>query len=528
MASDNLYFVPSAVIFRAWAAQEGAGPMTRRLMLKNDGATAVAFRLSLPQHAAFSVSGKLVPSEARGDEVCNVSLPAGGSTALTVTLHREHADEIEIGDELCVRMPDSWLHVPLVALRDTQKPEGGDPTERRTAPGGTEYWSDGDSDDEQRQRRPQVQRRGVMRPTSAAQRNSSASADGPLTAAVCTEPDELDFYSQLLKTAKPPAPSTLASGTSGKQPIIVAPVQARATPPRALVPSSQQQAAASTPASSEAASPGSSQPSPFGVSQRFSKSARVTMVHVPDTPARSAGAGPSGAGGAAPRGQAPPQGARAVAAPASKEDDDELAFYRSLMQGGGGVGGGHCAPPPPAAKPARPVIAVVDEKVVAARRALEAGTYFVVGGMVCDARGRTLGTTAEVLGEGAPQEAPHAEPYEGGIDPALHWAHEAHNPAANANAASTGAPKAGAGAGAGGIPFKPPPRIGGDGGIVPPRVGSLRPGPHAGMLRGMPAAPTPERTATKGAGAVRVQSSAPKPTRMLSEAEMQANWDALC
>lgn len=511
--SDKLYFVPSAVIFRAWAAQEGTGPMTRRLMLKNDGATAVSFRISLPQHAAFSVSGKLVPSDAQGDEICNVSLPAGGSTALTVTLHREHADEIEIGDELCVRMPDSWLHVPLVALRDTQKPEGGDPTERRTAPGGTEYWSDGDSDDEQRQHRPHVQRRGVMRPTSAAQRNSSASADGPLTAAVCTEPDELDFYSQLLKTAKPPAPTAQPSGTAGKQPVIVAPVQAQATPPRALVPAQQQ---ASTSAPPELASPGSSQPSPFGVSQRFSRSAKVTMVHVPATPARSADAGPSAAGGAAARAQAPQLGARAAAPPpVSKEEEDELAFYRSLMQGGG-----HGAPPPPAAKPSRPAIAVVDEKVVAARRAIEAGTYFVVGGMVCDARGRTIGTTAEVLGEAT---APEPEPYEsGGIDPALHWAHEAHNPAA-APAAAAVAPKAGIGGA-----FKAPPRIGGDGGIVPPRVGSLRPGPHAGMLRGMPMAPTPERTATKGAGAVRVQSSAPKPTRMLSEAEMQANWDALC
>ena len=116
-AASSLYSVPSAVVFRAWAAHEDPKPMTRRLILKNGADATISFRLTLPRHAAFTVSGSLVQTAAHGDEVCNISLPAGGSTALTVTLHREHADEIECTDELCVRMPDGWLHVPLVALR---------------------------------------------------------------------------------------------------------------------------------------------------------------------------------------------------------------------------------------------------------------------------------------------------------------------------------------------------------------------------------------------------------------------------
>ena len=145
--ANQLYSVPSALVFRSWASNaDPDAVIKRRLLLKNDSQRPLCFRLSLPQHPAFQVSGSLVP-DAPGD-VCNVTLPAAGSTSLTVTLLREHADEIECRDELCVRMADGWLYVPLVALRDTQQPEGGDPIERRTAPGDGEYWSDADSDDE--------------------------------------------------------------------------------------------------------------------------------------------------------------------------------------------------------------------------------------------------------------------------------------------------------------------------------------------------------------------------------------------
>ena len=109
MGSEQLYSVPSVLVFRSWASNaDPDAVIKRRLLLKNDSQRPLCFRLSLPQHPAFQVSGSLVP-DAPGD-VCNVTLPAAGSTSLTVTLLREHADEIECRDELC--LPPSAVSAP--------------------------------------------------------------------------------------------------------------------------------------------------------------------------------------------------------------------------------------------------------------------------------------------------------------------------------------------------------------------------------------------------------------------------------
>ena len=145
------------------------------------------------------------PYDAQNDEnnngICDVDEISG---CMEVDACNYNADEIECRDELCVRMADGWLYVPLVALRDTQQPEGGDPSERRTVPGGGEYWSDADSDDEQR--KPSVQRRSS--PSQGAPVKGRGRSDGKLTAAAVTEADELDFYAELLKAgpARPAVP----------------------------------------------------------------------------------------------------------------------------------------------------------------------------------------------------------------------------------------------------------------------------------------------------------------------------------
>ena len=75
--SGHVYSVPAAVVFRRWAAHaDPAAPIKRKLLLKNDGERAVSFRLSLPQHAAFEVSGSLVASASPG-EVCDVIVNFG-------------------------------------------------------------------------------------------------------------------------------------------------------------------------------------------------------------------------------------------------------------------------------------------------------------------------------------------------------------------------------------------------------------------------------------------------------------------
>ena len=70
--ANQLYSVPSALVFRSWASNaDPDAVIKRRLLLKNDSQRPLCFRLSLPQHPAFQVSGSLVP-DVPGD-VCNVS-----------------------------------------------------------------------------------------------------------------------------------------------------------------------------------------------------------------------------------------------------------------------------------------------------------------------------------------------------------------------------------------------------------------------------------------------------------------------
>ena len=491
MGSEQLYSVPSVLVFRSWASN--ADPDTvikRRLLLKNDSQRTLSFRLSLPEHPAFQVSGSLVPDTEPGD-VCSVTLPAGGSTSLTVTLRREHADEIECRDELCVRMADGWLYVPLVALRDTQQPEGGDPSERRTVPGGGEYWSDADSDDEQR--KPSVQRRSSPQGLPGTGRGRS---DGKLTAAAVTEADELDFYAELLKAgpSRPAAPPRPAN--AGEPP---SPSSTSSTPARAPH---------APPTPQSASRPSSSYEGVQGISQRFSRGAQVRMVKLDASPARAATpraeAAASIAHVAPEWGDAPPHC-----------DTDELAFYRSLLPR-------HGAPPP------RREGAVVDPKASAraeARAAIKAGTYFVISGSVCDARGKEIGSVEEVLGPehaqqgGAPGPGPASDP---ALDPAASL-REVTSSSAKLSHAKLGHHQG------------QPPYMRSDPAQLSavPAARKGRPddrilGRGKGDILGLKGPPELKSSAViKGGGTV-VKSAAPKANYLLTERDMQANWDALC
>ena len=506
--ANQLYSVPSALVFRSWASNaDPDAVIKRRLLLKNDSQRPLCFRLSLPQHPAFQVSGSLVP-DAPGD-VCNVTLPAAGSTSLTVTLLREHADEIECRDELCVRMADGWLYVPLVALRDTQQPEGGDPIERRTAPGDGEYWSDADSDDEQRKpSKPSVQRRSSPQGLARTGRGRS---DGKLTAAAVTEADELDFYAELLKAGPPRAGAPARPANAGEPP---SPSSTSSTPAaRASHPPPTPQSA-SRPSSSYANVP--------GITQRFSRGAQVRMVRLDASPARAA----------TPRAEARAEAASiAHVAPEWSDapahcDAEELAFYRSLLppragapprrrEGGGGV--------------------PVDPKASAraeARAAIKAGTYFVISGSVCDARGKEIGSVAEVLGQehaqqgGAPGPHPAADP---ALDPAASLREVTSS---SAKLSDLGHAKLGH--------HQPQPAYM----RSDPAQLSALPAARKGQSKGRPddrilgrgkgdilglKGPLELKSSAviKGGGTV-VKSAAPKANYQLTEREMQANWDALC
>lgn len=491
MGSEQLYSVPSVLVFRSWASN--ADPDTvikRRLLLKNDSQRTLSFRLSLPEHPAFQVSGSLVPDTEPGD-VCSVTLPAGGSTSLTVTLRREHADEIECRDELCVRMADGWLYVPLVALRDTQQPEGGDPSERRTVPGGGEYWSDADSDDEQR--KPSVQRRSSPQGLPGTGRGRS---DGKLTAAAVTEADELDFYAELLKAGPSRAAAPPRPANAGEPP---SPSSTSSTPARAPH---------APPTPQSASRPSSSYEGVQGISQRFSRGAQVRMVKLDASPARAATpraeAAASIAHVAPEWGDAPPHC-----------DTDELAFYRSLLPR-------HGALPPRREGP------VLDPKASAraeARAAIKAGTYFVISGSVCDARGKEIGSVEEVLGPehaqqgGAPGPGPASDP---ALDPAASL-REVTSSSAKLSHAKLGHHQG------------QPPYMRSDPAQLSavPAARKGRPddrilGRGKGDILGLKGPPELKSSAViKGGGTV-VKSAAPKANYLLTERDMQANWDALC
>jgi hypothetical protein len=500
MGSEQLYSVPSVLVFRSWASNaDPDAVIKRRLLLKNDSQGTLSFRLSLPQHPAFQVSGSLVPDAAPGD-VCSVTLPAGGSTSLTVTLQREHADEIECRDELCVRMADGWLYVPLVALRDTQQPEGGDPSERRTVPGSGEHWSDADSDDEQR--KPSVRRRSSPQGLAGTGRGRS---DGKLTAAAVTEADELDFYAELLKAGRPGPAAPPRPANAGEPP---SPSSTSSTPARAPH---------APPTPRPASRPSSAYEGVQGISQRFSRGAQVRMVKLDASPARAATPRAEAASIAhvAPEwGDAPPHC-----------DDDELAFYRSLLPRHGappprreGQGGGGPAVDPKASARAE------------ARAAIEAGTYFVISGSVCDARGKEIGSVEEVLGPehaqqgGAPGSGPASDP---ALDPPAS-VREVTSSSAKLGHVKLSHAKLGHHQGQPPYMRSDPAQL-----SAVPAARKGRPddrilGRGKGDILGLKGPAELKSSAViKGGGTV-VKSAAPKANYLLTERDMQANWDALC
>ena len=121
----DLYSVPPTVIFRSWRSANG--PVKRRLLLKNGGSRAVAYRITLPQNA-FRLAG--VPDGAGG----TYTLAAGASVGLTVHLQEEHAGNAnEVSDEVLLRTPGGVLHVPILALASAEQPKGGEPLAQHSA-----------------------------------------------------------------------------------------------------------------------------------------------------------------------------------------------------------------------------------------------------------------------------------------------------------------------------------------------------------------------------------------------------------
>ena len=97
-------------------------------------------------------------------------------------------------------------------------------------------------------------------------------------------------------------------------------------------------------------------------------------------------------------------------------DEEELAFYRELMTGA----------PHGACYMMLAQERAVEERQAAARRALKAGTYFVLrDGSVCDSRGVKLGAAAEVLGSELREIAPLGPSPARAVDARLAEAYEA-------------------------------------------------------------------------------------------------------
>lgn len=136
-----LYSVPSAIVLRRWASRE-VEPK-RRLLLRNAGPTALHFRLVLPQSDAFSLSGALLAAASAGGSSVG-ALAAGGTATLSVELARDRAPR-QLVDELQVSTREGVLHIPLIALADTDTISGtisggGEFVERWSGPEGDEVW----------------------------------------------------------------------------------------------------------------------------------------------------------------------------------------------------------------------------------------------------------------------------------------------------------------------------------------------------------------------------------------------------
>lgn len=141
-----------------------------------------------------------------------------------------------------------------------------------------------------------------------------------------------------------------------------------------------------------------------------------------------------------------------------------------------------------------------------ARKALREGTYFVLGGVVCDSRGRELGNAEEVLGPeyGAPTPQPQpswsdAVEMEGCGRPPR----PTLSGSLEANARGTEDP------------------------LLQRRAGEGRPPPTAASSLCESTVGGTRRSGIKGGGQ-RIHHVSSRASKTLSAKEMQDNWDALC
>ena len=527
------------------------------LIVKNGGEDPLTFRLTLPSNAAFRIEGDCV-KKATFDKITAAELAPGGSAVLTITLvpTAVAAEAAEAVDELLIRTVTETVHVPLAAVRDGRVPSGGEPTERRSAPTAREHWDEAalDSEDEEES---EVVQQGASSARARAARALESMGGGKggmlplrpgeelevvkLTPARCTENEELVYYQQLLKDDMKERQKIAAEAAAAE---MAAAEKVRADAAAAAAARASTMAPPPPPVSQAAAANGSK--------------VRVVQVNEPMV-AQPSQVEPV----------VPPVSQRQVDAEAAV--DDELAFYRSFIRGkqqsdaAATQQASAAAATDPAATassadlqqsllradPAARVWAAGMELAQAeARRAIAAGTYFVVGGVVTDSRGRELGPVEEVLGPefaeegevvGASSSSMRQDPA-ARVDPrdfgALHGAglgalrdalsergdvdeladeddrDEGLERLAVRNLDTTGmgevAPltetrpfiAGGSGATASGVTTKD---MGASG------------SPKKALNASMP---------IKGGGS-KVASSAPKPTRKLTAAEMEANWDAL-
>ena len=381
---SSLYAVPQAIVFRSWASDPSAKTTTRRLLLRNsDASVPLSFRLTLPAHGAIRVSGACVKM-ATFDSITSVELPPGGTEALVVELLHDEAQadgRADIVDELLLRTHGETVHVPLVAVRDGRVPQGGEPSEQRSAPSPDEHWDEDDSDDDER---PICSSHG--RPAShcgrgfggvgAQQHRGRASVEErlaagervQLTPAGCTEQDELQFYQSLL----------------------VEDVKARA----------QREAAASVAPTAPPVAPAAPAMPPTAPPAPRMRLVQLDPVAMHEAEAEAEAAEAAGDGG---------DGGEVV--------DEELAFYRSFVAGKKQaeraerveLGGGAAAGGAPNARVRGPPRVPPSAAQRDARKALAEGTFFVIDGMVSDSRGRELGPVAEVLGTEYADEAEYAD-----------------------------------------------------------------------------------------------------------------------
>ena len=406
-----MYSVPQAIVIRAWAEDASASVTSRRLLIRNSEPQAsISFRITLPTHTAIRVSGPCI-KRAAFDSISSVHLAPGGTEALTVEFLHDEAradNRAEIVDELLLRTHRETIHVPLVALRNTRVPQGGEPGERRSPPSTTEHWDEDDSDDDDRpicssHGRPPRSRggpsSGSARPHSSLEQRLVSGERVRLTPAGCTEEGELDFYQAFLrddaKARAAAAASASCSEASDASALRPAPVAPAAPPPAPPAP-------------------------------------RMRLVQLDADAMRGAGGAVDGGHGAH-SAEREREGGDGEAV--EETLDEEAAFYRSFVaakrqaeraehaERAGGESARVDGCPAAARRPPRvpPSQAQLD-----ARKALAEGTFFVLCGMVSDSRGRELGPVAEVLGAEYADEADEAEHADGAYADGGEWAFADH------------------------------------------------------------------------------------------------------